>query len=95
MRKIYSIFSKIRPNDVIEMTTDYANGENYLVLKVGRDFIKVLPLSQFKKDFQKSAIPYLSIPYDIIKNAVKLDSSKLLYYINTGNPHIARAIREM
>jgi len=93
--KSKDFFSKIKPNDVIEMMTDYVHDENYLVLKVERDCVKVLPLSQFKKDFEKSAIPYLSIPYDIIKQAIKLDSSKLLYYINTGNPHIIKAIREM
>ena len=93
--KSKDFFSKIKPNQVIEMTTDYANGENYLVLKVEKTCVKVLPLSQFKKEFEKSATPYLSIPYDIIKKAIRLDSSKLLYYINTGNPHIDKAIQEM
>ena len=93
--KYKDFFSKVRPNDVIEMITDYANAENFLVLKVEKDCIRVLPLSQFKKDFEKSATPYLSIPYDIIKQAIRMDRSKLLYYINTGNPHIDKAIREM
>ena len=93
--KYKDFFSKIRPNDVVEMITDYVNGENYLVLKVEKDCIKVLPLSQCKKDFEKSAIPYLSIPYDMIINASKLDNSSLLYYANCDNPHIIKAIQEM
>jgi hypothetical protein len=96
MKMKYKDFSpKIRPNDVIEMITDYVNGENYLVLKIEKNCVKVLPLSQCKKDFEKSAIPYLSIPYDMIINVIKLDNSSILYYANSNNPHIVKVIRGM
>jgi hypothetical protein len=94
--KYRDFFLKIKRNNIIRMKTQYSKYENYLVIKVEKEHVKVLPLSQFEKEDQADVtIPYLCIPYSIILKAKKIDKSKILYYVNAKNPHIIRAIEEM
>ena len=93
--KFEDFLGKVRPKELIEMSTDYVNKEQYLIIKVAKDGLKVLPLSQCKFSPKKTAVPLLSIPYGMIKKYLKLDHSMLLYYANSDNPHIIRTIKEM
>lgn len=83
--------------DLLEIDV-FLNGEIksglYLAVSVKNDSISVLPLKHYMggSSSKPSLVPMIQMPYDMIKKYKKLDNSKLLYLIDSGNPHIFDAI---
>ena len=97
VRKMRFKNKKISKYDLLEIDV-FLNGEIkkglYLAISIKHDYINLLPLKDYMDDKRDgpSLVPTIHMPYAMIKKYKKLDNSKLLYLINSGNPHIFNAI---
>tara|TARA_B100000131_G_C18113695_1_gene610541 strand:+ start:1955 stop:2263 length:309 start_codon:yes stop_codon:yes gene_type:complete len=90
----------ISKNELVELDISF-NGSiksaKYLTISIkhGSDgYIKLLPLKEYLKIRNDSdfIVPCIDMPLSMITGCRKLDKTNLLYLIDSGNPHIVKAI---
>jgi len=89
---------KLKPRDIISATTIFEKNVKYLILNVSikNKSIRVLSLTSIDNDGgNNSLFPCLEMPFSMIIDYEKNDSSELLFYSNYNNPHIVSAISQM
>tara|TARA_X000000950_G_C13920884_1_gene663289 strand:+ start:4804 stop:5097 length:294 start_codon:yes stop_codon:yes gene_type:complete len=88
----------LRPRDIINARTIFEENVKYLILNVSlkNNSIRVLSLTSIDNDKgENSLFPGLEMPFSMILDYEKIDSSELLFYSNYNNPHIINAISQM
>lgn len=88
----------LRPRDIIKAKTIFEENVKYLILNVSlkNNSIRVLSLTSIDNDEgENSLFPGLEMPFSMILDYEKIDSSELLFYSNYNNPHIINAISQM
>tara|TARA_Y100000114_G_scaffold157053_1_gene186784 strand:+ start:3500 stop:3790 length:291 start_codon:yes stop_codon:yes gene_type:complete len=94
----YNRLKKLRPRDIINAKTIFEENVKYLILNVSlkNNSIRVLSLTSIDNDNgENSLFPGLEMPFSMILDYEKIDSSELLFYSNYNNPHIINAISQM
>ena len=93
----------ISKNEIVELDISF-NGSvksaKYLTISIkhGSDgHIKLLPLKEYLRTRKDSnfIVPCIDMPLSMIIGCKKLDRAGLLYLIDSGNPHIVKAIHSM
>ena len=89
---------KLKPRDIISAKTIFEENVKYLILNVSvkNKSVRVLSLTSIENDADTNSLfPGLEMPFSMILDYKKIDSSELLFYSNYNNPHIVNAISQM
>lgn len=89
---------KLKPRDIINAKTIFEENVKYLILNVSikNKSVRVLSLTSIDNDGDTNSLfPGLEMPFSMIVDYEKVDSSELLFYSNYNNPHIVSAISQM
>ena len=93
----------IAKNELVELDISI-NGAiksaKYLTISIKHGIdghIKLLPLKEYMRSRNDSdfIVPCIDMPLSMIMGCRRLDRTNLLYLIDSGNPHIVKAIHSM
>jgi hypothetical protein len=90
-------------NELVELDISInglVKSAKYLTISIkhgSNGHIKLLPLKEYMRERGglNFIVPCIDMPLSMIIGCKKIDRTNLLYLINSGNPHIARAIHSM
>ena len=93
----------ISKNELVEidiLLNGAVKSAKYLTISIkqGNDgYVKLLPLKEYMREPIGSdfIVPCIDMPLSMIRGYRRLNSSNLLYLIDTGNPHILSAIQRL